>query len=66
MTVIECEIFLSSETFQRVLLQIIEQSFNNIYDEFARELAKPSVMTTSQHSSETNLFEENFFRKTSL
>ena len=46
-----------SETFQRVLLQIIDQSFTNIYDEFAREMAKPSL-STSQHSSEANLFDE--------
>ena len=39
-------IFLS-ETFQRVLIQIIDQSFSNIYDEFAREMAKPSPTTTN-------------------
>ena len=31
-----------SDTFQRVLIQIIDQSFSNIYDELAREMAKPA------------------------
>lgn len=66
MSIIWCEILFSSETFQRVLLQIIEQSFNNIYDEFARELAKPSAMTTSQQSSEMNLFEQISSEKLSI
>ena len=56
--------FFSSETFQRVLLKVVEKSFDNIYEEFARELAEQSTMTTSQHSSETNLFEQISFEKT--
>jgi hypothetical protein len=44
--------FSFSETFQRVLIQIIDQSFSNIYDEFAREMVKPSL-----NSSEIKLFE---------
>lgn len=33
---------LFSDTFQRVLIQIIDQSFSNIYDELARDMAKPA------------------------
>ncbi|CAF4390979.1 unnamed protein product, partial [Rotaria sp. Silwood2] len=39
--------------FQRVLIQIIDQSFSNIYDEFAREMAKASSATINL--SENNL-----------
>jgi hypothetical protein len=46
--------FFSSETFQRVLIQIIDQSFSNIYDEFAREMAKP-LPTTTTNSVEHHL-----------
>jgi len=40
--------FFCSETFQRVLIQIIDQSFSNIYDEFAREMAKSSPNNSSE------------------
>lgn len=42
-----------SEAFQRVLIQIIDQSFSNVSDEFAREMAKSSSSTAN--SSENNL-----------
>ncbi len=41
----EFKIFFS-ETFQRVLIQIIDQSFSNIYDEFAREMVKPTTASS--------------------
>ncbi|CAF1021295.1 unnamed protein product [Adineta ricciae] len=44
---IECIEMIESETFQRVLIQIIDQSFSNIYDEFAREMVKPSMTNSS-------------------
>jgi hypothetical protein len=49
--------FFSSETFQRVLIQIIDQSFSNIYDEFAREMAKssPAITTTTANSADNQL-----------
>ncbi|CAF3835865.1 unnamed protein product [Rotaria magnacalcarata] len=50
---IECIEMIESDTFQRVLIQIIDQSFSNIYDEFAREMAKSSAATVN--SSENQL-----------
>jgi hypothetical protein len=41
---------IESETFQRVLIQIIDQSFSNIYDEFAREMVKPTA-NSPEHKS---------------
>jgi len=45
----EFKIFFS-ETFQRVLIQIIDQSFTNIYDEFAREIAKSSTTNSTENN----------------
>ncbi|CAF1178187.1 unnamed protein product [Adineta steineri] len=46
---IECVEMIESETFQRVLIQIIDQSFSNIYDEFAREIVKSSTTNTTEN-----------------
>jgi len=50
---------IESETFQRVLIQIIDQSFSNIYDEFAREMAKssPAITTTTANSADNQLID---------
>ncbi len=41
-----------SETFQRVLTQIVEQSFSNVYDEFAREIGTTSSSDMQQWARE--------------
>ncbi|CAF1600045.1 unnamed protein product [Adineta ricciae] len=51
---IECIEMIESETFQRVLIQIIDQSFSNIYDEFAREMVKPSMTNSSADDKSAN------------
>jgi hypothetical protein len=59
---IECIDMIESETFQRVLIQIIDQSFTNIYDEFAREIAKSSTT----NSTENNLIDSTIISEVQL
>ncbi|CAF0818622.1 unnamed protein product [Rotaria sordida] len=61
---IECIEMIESETFQRVLIQIIDQSFSNIYDEFAREMAKTSPVTVN--SLENNLNDSTIIHEIQL
>ncbi|CAF4778444.1 unnamed protein product, partial [Rotaria socialis] len=49
---IECIEMIESDTFQRVLIQIIDQSFSNIYDAFAREMAKSSTVTVNSSKNQ--------------
>jgi len=57
---------IESETFQRVLIQIIDQSFSNIYDEFAREMAKSSPTTTTANSPDKQLIDSTIITESQL
>ncbi|UJR24934.1 hypothetical protein I4U23_006298 [Adineta vaga] len=59
---IECIEMIESETFQRVLIQIIDQSFSNMYDEFAREMVK----ATTTNSTENNLVDSTVITEPQL
>jgi len=51
----ECIEMIENENFQRVLKQIVDQSFSNIFDEFAREMSKIGRPTDSTSLDEQQI-----------